>query len=121
MAGKGRRFEKGNCANPLGAGAHDPRKRALKKLTVQELEEIIGLILHTDPKILKAESERDPTVIKTWIASAAATGMKKGDLTSLMNLLDRIIPKPKSHVHVSGNVNSKVVLTMPANGSEAEE
>lgn len=117
----GKRIQPGEVRNPRGAGAHDPIKKALKKLTVHELESVIGLILFSDPSQLKAESERDPTILKTWIASAALTGIKKGDLTHLTHLIDRVVGRVKERVEISGGTNSQVVLTMPANGSEKND
>ncbi len=118
MAGVGRRFKKGEVNNPLGSKAHNPVKKALKKLTVRELEEVIGLILFANPAKLKEEAERDPTILKTWISSAALTGIKKGDLTHLTHLIDRVIGRVKERVEHSGGVNTQVILTLPSNGSE---
>jgi hypothetical protein len=99
----GKRFEKGNNANPLGAKAHDPVKKAIKKLTSKHLEEIVSTILLVSPDQLKKESESDPTVMKTWIASAALTGIKKGDLTFFNSLIDRIHGRVKQRVELTGN------------------
>lgn len=117
----GRRFKKGEVHNPKGAAAHDPIKRIIKKLTVPQLEEVIGLVLFSPPEKLKEEAEKDPTILKTWIAAAAMTGIKKGDLTHLTSLIDRVVGRVKERIEVSGNMNAQVVLTMPANGSEKKE
>ena len=48
------RFKNGQVANPRGAGAHDPVKRALKQLTIVELREIIACALVGDVSDLEA-------------------------------------------------------------------
>jgi hypothetical protein len=100
---EGRRIKKGQVLNPIGANAHDPVKRAIKKLTTKHLEEIVTTILLVPPEQLKKEADSDPTVMKTWIASAALVGIKKGDLTFFNSLIDRIHGRVKQRVELTGN------------------
>ena len=100
--GPGRRFEPGNNANPRGAAAHDPIKRALRKLTGRQLEEVIShtLLINTDQ--LKKEVDNDPSVIRTIIASSLLSGIKKGDLSPLKVLIEMIHGRPKQRMELAG-------------------
>ena len=103
----GRPFAKGNKANPAGGGAITPATRAIRKITLTHIEEVADVILDGNLDKLKALANNpDTSVLKVWIAKAAATGIQKGDLASLTTLLDRIMGKPKER-HVlehSGNI-----------------
>ncbi|CAK9250656.1 unnamed protein product [Sphagnum jensenii] len=100
--GPGRRFAPGNNANPRGAGAHDPIKRMLRKITGRELEEVISHTLLTTTDQLKKEVEKDPSVVRTIIASSLLTGIKTGDLTPLRILIEMIHGRPKQRMEVAG-------------------
>jgi hypothetical protein len=94
-------FKPGNCANPLGAKAHNVIKRQFRKLTQEQLEEVMTLILSTDPADLQAQAAKNPSVLKLWIANAASVGLKKGDTAPLVMMLDRILGKPKERVEIT--------------------
>lgn len=99
----GRPFEKGNCANPLGAKAHDAALRTVRKLTKLELSEMGTLILDGNLDDLKKVTEdKKSSVLKVWIATVAMKAISKGDMHSLNQLLDRIVGKVREHVEHSG-------------------
>lgn len=121
---KGRKFVKGQIANPLGAGAHNKEARAIRKLTCEDLELVISLIQFGKLDDLKAISQdKDANVLKIWIASIAVKAISKGDHAALNALLDRVIGKvkdrdSKGNVTTEGNILSPVQIYIPKNGSE---
>lgn len=115
----GRNFPPGNNANPLGPAAHNPAKRAMKRLTTDDLQDIGSLILKGDLPSLQAVA-KDPTatVLRVWLASIAVKAINKGDPAALNMILDRLVGKPKAHVELTGSVaqGPQVVITLPDNG-----
>jgi hypothetical protein len=119
---RGRPFQKGVSGNPLGAGAHNPVKKKIKRLTVQELEKILNLILYADPAKLEEIAKNNPSILKMWIASIAQHGIKKGDPSALFALLDRLVGKVPDKMRVTSEnmMNSvQAYAFIPINGSEA--
>ncbi len=51
-----------------------------------------------------SELAKDPTtsVLKVWIAKAAAVGIQKGDLSSLELILNRMLGKVRDKVDING-------------------
>lgn len=99
----GRDFAPGNNANPKGGGAISPETRAIRKVTLEHIEEVADLILDGNIEGLQALA-RDPktSVLKVWLAKAAAEGIKRGDLHSLDSILNRVIGKPKERFEHTG-------------------
>lgn len=99
----GRDFQIGNCANPLGAKAHSPIKKALKGITNENLKELAEILLENNVQAL-SDVEKNPqsTVLKIWIARAAQRGIEEGDLASLETILNRILGRPKQAMEISG-------------------
>ena len=97
------KFRKGNNANPLGGAAHNPEKKKIKKLTEDQLVEVMNLILTSDHKSLNDIIAENPTVLKTWIASAVHKGIKRGELGPLLAILERVVGKVKDQSVVDMN------------------
>lgn len=69
---------------------------------MQNIEEVAEVILDGNIEALKAlASNPDSSVMKVWMAKAAATGIQKGDLTSLEVILSRILGRPRTSVDVA--------------------
>ena len=99
----GRNFEKGGVSNPKGGGALSPRVRAIRKITLEHIEEVADVILDSNlEKLKEMASHPDASVLKVWLAKSAAEGIRKGDLQSLTTILDRVMGKPKERHEVSG-------------------
>lgn len=94
-------FVKGKSGNPEGSRAHKPEKRALRNLTEQELSKVMNLVLFSTPAQLQEAVNQNPTVLKATIASALAKGIKNGDLTNLMILVDRLLGRVKERLEIS--------------------
>jgi hypothetical protein len=119
------RFKPGNRANPLGAGAHYKKKKTVKKLTSEELAEVLNLVVAQDKKGLEQiRNSKTATVLQIWIASIALRGINSGDPYAMDKLLERMIGKVPQAVHNGGPngeplaPSTQVVVMMPPNGRE---
>ena len=101
------RFKKGQSGNPLGGQMHDKIKKEFKHLTEQQLKEVMELILLTRPDKIKEEIEKKPTVLKTWLASAASKGISRGDIGPLMQIVDRVIGKVKERIEITNGLSDE--------------
>jgi hypothetical protein len=98
----GVKFKPGNNNNPLGARAHNPVKKYFKRLTEDQLQEVMELMLFTHPSKLKdLQIDYDTTTLKAWIAAAAIKGINEGELGPLMAILDRVLGRIKERVEIS--------------------
>lgn len=96
------RFAPGNNANPRGARAHNPVKKEFKRLTEQQLREVMELILDTHPdKLEELKTHMHTTTLKAWIAQAALKGLESGDMGPLLAILDRVLGRIKERVEIS--------------------
>lgn len=102
-----KKFQKGNCANPRGAGAHNKEVKVIRRLTHDDIAEIGSLILDGNVEKLK-EIQTNPatTVLKVWMCSVAIKAINKGDAQALNALLDRIVGKPKESLNLVSTVIS---------------
>lgn len=98
---RGKPFLPGNNMNPRGARAHNPVKKEFKKLTEEQLKEIMELILKTNPFELPDIVKNSDTVLKAWIGQAALMGMNNGDLGPLLSIIDRVLGRIKERVEIS--------------------
>lgn len=115
-------FKKGQSGNPLGARLHNPEIKRVKALTEKELIDVASFILSSSVGQIKSKM-KDPktSVLQGMVLGVALKAMTKGDAGSFNALMDRLLGKVKEHYAFSGSVGgtSRVILTMPANGSEA--
>lgn len=97
----GRDIKKGQVLNPKGGGAVSPQTRAIRKITLDHIEEVAQVILDGNVQGLKdLSSNPEASVLKVWIARAASEGIKRGDMHPLDLILNRILGKPKErHEH----------------------
>lgn len=106
----GRNIKPGQVLNPIGGRAHSPEKKALKKLTTEHLKEVADIILEGNLEKLKAlVTDPNTSVLKVWIAKAAATAIQKGDINTLETILNRSIGKVKEKVDLSSD-GFKVII-----------
>lgn len=104
--GKGKHlFKKGNCANPLGARAHNPMLRALRSISAKMLVEIVDDII-TSPRYELERIFNDPETpaAKALIIRSVLDGIEAGSFEKLEQLLNRTI----------GPVSKKVDLSVGA-------
>lgn len=82
---------------------------------MKQIAEVATTVVNNNVDEIKsiAQDPKSP-VIQVWIASVALHGIKKGDMTSLSQLLDRIIGRPKDHIVLSGDEHSPLTLAAKA-------
>lgn len=102
-------------------------KRALKKLTKAELEEIATIVVKGSVDDLKALLKDGSTsIIKAMVAGVALRAIKNGDSSAFNTLLDRMIGRvpAKDSIHFSGDGSvaaPTVVVNIPSNGREVKK
>jgi hypothetical protein len=103
-------FKKGQSGNPLGAQAHDPAKKALKKLTIESYREVIELVLTGNLTDLKAMAENPSTpAIQVGVATAFMKAIKLGDYSVIERIAERIVGKIPDELNVnSKNINANL-------------
>lgn len=106
----GKRFQKGQVANPLGAAAHNPVVKAVRNLTKERVAEIIEEILTTDPADAHEMKGKAKTVMEAWLMAGIQKAVRNGDLAPLNALLDRLIGKVKDQVENSGETTARVII-----------
>lgn len=98
----GRRFQKGSNPNPLGAGAHNPVVKVIRRLTQSEVAEVASLVLEKNAdKLKEIRDSKDTPALKAWMCSVALKGIEYGDPQRLNALLDRVIGKPKEESSIT--------------------
>lgn len=118
-------FKKGApSGNPEGGRKHNPEIKKIKALTEKQLIDVATFVLQSSVGQIKARM-KDPktSVLHGMVLGLALKSMTKGDAGSFNALMDRMLGKVKENFHLSGTIGgtSKVILTMPPNGSEAPE
>jgi hypothetical protein len=112
------RIKPGEVRNPLGAGAHDPIKRELKRLTTGEFADIIHLALTTDLEGLQAVA-KDPksSALKVGVATSLAKAIQKGDWATLESISARIVGRVPAKFEFTGKdggpIENKFVAMTP--------
>lgn len=116
-------FRKGRSGNPEGARKHDQVKKAIKKLTSEELKEVInGLIMGTSADLESDIKSKESPVLVKLVGNALLKASQSGDIKTLEALMDRVIGKVPTKLEQIGNApKSNVVLYIPANGKTREE
>jgi hypothetical protein len=105
-------FKKGETGNKIGANAHSPEIKAIKKMTMKEIEEIGTMLLNENVEQLKIiMMDKDSPAIRTMIAAVVLKAISRGDAKAMNTILDRIVGKIKQHVEISDNrsLHSQVV------------
>jgi hypothetical protein len=91
--------------NPGGPGAPRITKelREARKLTKSEAEKILNELIYLSVGELKDKIKDDKaSVLKTFIASILAQGIREGDQKRLDFVFDRTIGRVKENVELSG-------------------
>lgn len=104
---RGKPFVAGNCANPLGAAAHDPVLRAIRRMTRAEVAEMGTALLDMTRADFEAlAKDKSAPMLKVMLAGQALAA-SKGSSSSFDKLLDRVVGKTKDRIEVSGSVGVK--------------
>ncbi len=117
-------IKKGSVLNPIGANAHDPIKKAIKKFTNQYLIEVINMAVMGNLKGLQdVVKNPDSPAIQVGVAKCLFTAISKGDWDTLESIIVRIIGKVPDKIEHSGSVDTapQIVITLPDNGRNAPD
>lgn len=94
-------IKKGEVRNPLGAAAHDPFKRELKRLTMEELSEIVQLIMRSSLKELaKKVKEDDLPALHAVYVRAVLDAAEDGNVEKVNLILERVFGKSAHIIHI---------------------
>lgn len=115
-----RPWKKGQSGNPEGSRRHNQDAKRIKKLTMQEVAEVVTLILDNDlASLQKLAKEPGVSVLKVWTAAIAAKAIPKGDATAFNALLNRVIGPVKERVEHTGpdgmplEIGPRIVVLLP--------
>lgn len=96
-------IKKGEVRNPLGAGAHDPMLKAVRRLSAAQVAEIGALVITSNLEGLKKIAENpNSSALQVWMATIAIRGVKTGDAHRLDILLNRLVGRVKETIELSG-------------------
>lgn len=125
------KIKPGEVRNPLGARAHDPAKKALKKLTTELFQDIIQMALDSDRVALRAViNDQSTPALKVGVAKALYNAIKRGDWGTLRSIIEQITGKQVIKVDHTTNgaalpaataQTTAVHLYLPHNGRTKEE
>lgn len=101
----GRKFQKGQVNNPLGAGAHNPEVRLIKKLTNDEIAELGSIIVTGNVDALsEVRNSKTASALQVLMASVIQKAILRGDMAAANALLDRIVGRVKEQVESTGSI-----------------
>jgi hypothetical protein len=118
-----RGIQPGEVRNPKGAGAHKRNvlKQEFRKLTEEQVRQVLTLVLTCRPENFEKEIGKNPTVLKAWLGAVALKGIRRGDIVPLLAILDRVIGRVKATVSVESFNGPQIVVSLPSNGREAKD
>jgi hypothetical protein len=118
--GKGKPFKKGNKL-AVGRPKMTEEQKKLARMTRTEVMDVMSQIVRFNKKELMAlKNDPKTSLLKAWVGSVAAKGIKLGDMDRLDKLLNRVIGKVKEEVEFQGNAVN-VLVKLPGNGSEKKK
>jgi flagellar biosynthesis component FlhA len=106
----GRKFQKGQVANPLGAGAHNPVVKAAKKLTAETVARMIEVIANHPSDEMDSLKSMKLSFLEEFLLTGLIQARKKGDLDTLLKVLERVVGKVKEQVDHSGETTTRVII-----------
>lgn len=70
-------------------------------MTEMEFHEMLLTLMRTPPDQLQEELNKNPSVIKMWLGSAMAQGIKDSNTTEMWRIIERLFGKTKERMEVS--------------------
>lgn len=105
-------IQKGEVKNPIGAAAHDPVKKLMRRFTNEYMKEIVELAVMGNLEGLKEVAENPNTpAIQVGVATALMGAIKSGDWTTLRSIVAEILGKQPDKVISDVNVKHSIVET----------
>ena len=105
-------IQKGEIRNPLGAGAHDKDRKALKRLTHKMIKKLINRALTGTLEDLNAVAKNPrSSALEVGISSALANAIKKGDWSTLKGIVEALVGKEadKFIIEAQGEIEHNIV------------
>ena len=114
------RWKKGESGNPQGGRLHDPRYRQLKRLTQDQISELLHWVGNCTAKEMQ-EIVKDPEApaLKLLVASCYNEAVKSGDTLGMERLLTRMVGPPPQVVEMR-NPEGESFRTQALTKEEAE-
>jgi hypothetical protein len=120
-------WKPGQSGNPGGRPKQTEEEKLIKKLTREQFQEVVTILLNETPQELQRRiSAGEFSVLQCMVASVAGKIIDKGDVAALDQFLDRMFPKPPEEPSGNGSSSAnvpvaQVILTMPDNGRSVRE
>jgi flagellar biosynthesis component FlhA len=106
----GRNIQKGQVLNPHGAGAHNPVVKAARKLTAETVARMIETIATHPSDELDTLKNMKLSFLEDFLLQGLIQAKRKGDLETLLKVLERVIGKVKDQVEHSGDQTTRVII-----------
>jgi hypothetical protein len=115
----GRRIQKGQVLNPLGAGAHNPLLKTIRRMSRDDLAEV-GSLLFTTPmgEIERLAKDKTQSGLK-YILLQQIVDAGKGGIGAFREVVDRVIGKVQDDVKITAGVDIKVSSDQLASMAQA--
>lgn len=108
------KFVKGKVPKSPGRPALPAAVKDLRRLTIQELNEVVGLTLRCSAEELIAMSKDDKaTVIQRMAAALALDTIKRANTSAWNALLEQFRGKLKEKIEMTGNQVQVVKVQLP--------
>jgi hypothetical protein len=97
-------WQKGQTGNINGRPKLTEQEKAAREQARKIISELWSTVLDKPPKELqKMLAKENLSMVENWLIRAAMTGAKKGDLSELHKMFDRLLGKPKQIVAGDGD------------------
>lgn len=104
------RFKPGNQGGP-GRPSNPPELKAIRALTKEYVNEVMQLVLDNDwPALQRLANSTTEPMLKRLSAKALLTADRKGDISTLETILNRVLGKPKETVDHSAEGGFKIII-----------
>ena len=116
----GRDIPKGVSLNPHGARLHNPMYKALKRMTQQDIADIMLWVANATAGEMKAAAiDPEAPILRSTIAKCFSEAHNKGDTAALERLLTRMVGPPPQVVEMR-NPEGESFRTQALTKEEAE-
>ena len=117
----GKRFQKGQVANPLGGKAHDPVKRAIKALTSQQiLDASLLLSQYTIKELKQMLFDGELPAMQATLVTLLVDAHDKKEMGKTEFIMDRLIGPVATKTELTGKNGAPLIPSRSAEERAAE-